>query len=529
MRLLKKMTAFILTSALIVGVFKFSAQAASFSDTGGHWAEKAIEQLVGLGVLSGRGDAANTFDPNGSVTRAEFCVILNRAFKLTAETAINFTDIAPDDPYYQQISRGIAAGYLSGYTEDDTVRPNAKVTRNEAAVMLSKLLKLPPAPGAADKFTDAKDIPSWAKQYVESVAAVNIMGSYPDGTFGPSKNLTRGEICSQVSMAIGYYEAKNNKVYLPVAAAPPIDGDITISADYGKNNVTTINGTVTVTANGITLKNLSIKGDLIIDPSSGKGTIHLINVNVEGKLYIKGDAKSVYLTGNADKVEYSVPKGSFRLSSGNIDTFTLTKEAEGSRVYVANGGVIGYADIGAVSSLRGKGEITKADFKVYGITADKGLVKSYGGPNKPTASPSVSGTDSGGGGSSSSDSGSSSGSGWSDSTYPPSGTIPPSGGNDNPEKPSGSSDRPSGTAAPEREVAYTFDTQPDGWGYVWLIVNIQGLTAYNQSQYTVRYNGQNFEFDTGAGGGFFVLSVPQVDGTNNGPDVFRARLSVSGP
>lgn len=58
---------------------------------------------------------------------------------------------------------------------------------------------------------------------------------------------------------------------------------------YGPSEgVATINGNVTVTSDDVTLKNMVIKGDLIISESVAEGEVFLQNVQVEGTTYVRG-------------------------------------------------------------------------------------------------------------------------------------------------------------------------------------------------------------------------------------------------
>lgn len=58
---------------------------------------------------------------------------------------------------------------------------------------------------------------------------------------------------------------------------------------YGPSEgVSTVNGNVTVTSDDVTLKNMVIKGDLIISESVAEGEVFLQNVKVEGTTYVRG-------------------------------------------------------------------------------------------------------------------------------------------------------------------------------------------------------------------------------------------------
>ena len=74
----KKLFSFLLALALCAGL-SAPALAAGFSDVpAGHYAASAIDDCVAKGIVSGY--ANGTFKPDEPVTRAQFCVMLARAF-----------------------------------------------------------------------------------------------------------------------------------------------------------------------------------------------------------------------------------------------------------------------------------------------------------------------------------------------------------------------------------------------------------------------------------------------------------------
>lgn len=86
--------------------------------------------------------------------------------------------------------------YLIGY-KDDTFRPENNMTREEVAVMFSRLLKNPPAKGAVYNynFTDV-DKDRWSITAISYMSEMGIIKGYPDGTFRPQASITRAEFAS---------------------------------------------------------------------------------------------------------------------------------------------------------------------------------------------------------------------------------------------------------------------------------------------------------------------------------------------
>ncbi|KAB2334397.1 phosphatase PAP2 family protein [Bacillus mesophilum] len=160
------------------------------SDIKGSFAEEQIQSWVDQDLVKGYSDG--TFKPNKSITRAEFMVLVNRAFKYNKEAEINFKDVSSDDWYYKEVSKAIAAGYLDGFP-DQTMKPQDLITRQEVAKIISIINKLEKDEAAAELFKDFSSIPAWSKGYIGSVRAADLMAGYLDGSFKPLNKITRAE------------------------------------------------------------------------------------------------------------------------------------------------------------------------------------------------------------------------------------------------------------------------------------------------------------------------------------------------
>lgn len=176
----KKVGKMTLSMALAAALAFAPAQAfaAPATDISGHWAEKVITQWQEKGLISGYEDG--TFKPDNSVTRAEFVIMLNKALGFTQKGNVTFSDVSANAWYYDAVAIAVEAGYCAGY-EDGTFKPNATITRAEAAVMIAKAKELTANTEAADKFTDASRIPVWAKGSVGAVSAAGFMTGRTDG------------------------------------------------------------------------------------------------------------------------------------------------------------------------------------------------------------------------------------------------------------------------------------------------------------------------------------------------------------
>lgn len=101
-----------------------------------YWANTAISTMAGLGIVQGRSSTA--FDPNASITRAEFAAICARFDTGKSSGTQTFTDIKG---HWAQsyIERAAELGWIKGF-EDGTFRPNDCITRAQAMTMINRVL-----------------------------------------------------------------------------------------------------------------------------------------------------------------------------------------------------------------------------------------------------------------------------------------------------------------------------------------------------------------------------------------------------
>ncbi len=243
-------------------------QDVAFSDVEDHWAAEQILDWSGRGLVAGY--ANGTFGPERGVTRAEFITFVNRAYGLKEKASAAFVDVSSADWFVDEVAKAVAAEYISGY-DDGTMRPNAEISRLEAAVILYRLLRLDSYKSESwiDGFNDADTIADWGRVYVNSAVAEGYFSGYPDGTFKPGRVITRAETVSLLSKAAGtLYNVSG--VYGP--------------AEHNKR----VEGNVTVSVSGVTLKDLTIEGDLFLTAGIGDGDFEADGVVVKGRTIIGG-------------------------------------------------------------------------------------------------------------------------------------------------------------------------------------------------------------------------------------------------
>ena len=170
-----------------------------FTDLAGYeWAQDDINTLVGMGIINGYPD--NTFAPGRQITRAEFTKLFVAAFGTNGNTApINFTDVKPNDWFYDSVKAAYGCGYIQGIS-NDTFAPNDFVTREDMAVMICRYLGINYDKKA--QFADLSDISYYAEEAVYTLAQAGIMNGFEDNSFGPQKSALRAEVSSVIVRAL---------------------------------------------------------------------------------------------------------------------------------------------------------------------------------------------------------------------------------------------------------------------------------------------------------------------------------------
>ena len=111
---------------------------AEFTDVDdGAWYAEAVNALASLGMINGVGDSR--FEPERSITRAEFTAIAMRFAELDTDGENIFSDVGEDDWFYDVVVGSIKYGWINGYS-DGTFRPDETITRAEVATITNRML-----------------------------------------------------------------------------------------------------------------------------------------------------------------------------------------------------------------------------------------------------------------------------------------------------------------------------------------------------------------------------------------------------
>lgn len=108
--------------------------------------------------------------------------------------------------------------YLNGYP-DGSIRPEAGITRAEAAAVIFRLLEDDVRAAALDSVSSYSDVSaeSWYGVPAATLENLGVFTGYPDGTFRPDENITRAEFAALLARFFDY-EAEYAGVFEDVGA-----------------------------------------------------------------------------------------------------------------------------------------------------------------------------------------------------------------------------------------------------------------------------------------------------------------------
>lgn len=122
----------------------------NFWDTQGRWSDTAVTYLCTYGILSGYTDGA--FHPEDAMTRGSFAVMIANSPYVQGRTPTQAVPSFPDleGSYAKDAAQLLCSlGIMSGY-QDGTFRPDAAMTRAEAATVLCNVSGLEIIPANRD-------------------------------------------------------------------------------------------------------------------------------------------------------------------------------------------------------------------------------------------------------------------------------------------------------------------------------------------------------------------------------------------
>lgn len=398
---------------------------AAFSDLAGHWAEKTVREWAGQGLIEGFQDG--TFRPNQALSRIEYVTLVNRLFAFKGAGTKQFTDVAPTAWYALQVQAAAEAGYIEGYG-NGTFRPEQKLSRVEAAVVLSRLVPVIGKDGTSllSEFKDEASIPGYGRDALEAIVEAGYISGLADGTLRPVQPMTRAEAVMMLDRVLKQSTRSADGI---TVSAKVLETGGTWGKAQGNFEVA---GDLTIEAPGTTLRNVTIKGNLTIGKEVGEGDVFLKGVKVLGSTFVNGGGQnSVHIDDSqlatvvVDKADGRVRvviggttiirqldvqseaniespisessgiegitisssgevilSGKFKqvevksdvqltIASGSIEKLTVSEQVKTSTISLAEGASVSSMELHGPANVKGKGTIEKAIVDSQGVVFEK--------------------------------------------------------------------------------------------------------------------------------------------------------------
>ncbi len=263
----RKAVSAILVAAIVLTMFSVNVMAVSakdFVDFPSDWSAEAMTAAVENGLIMGR--TSTEIVPYGILTRAEMAAIINRAFGANKTAPISqYEDVSVGDWFYGEMSKAVKMQTFTGVS-DTQMMPDAYITRQEAFTVVARAMVISSADHSSlDKFVDKSDIADWALDSVSAMVKNGYVNGNEMNEIKPLDYITRAEFAQMMYNMF--------KTYFSTG---------------GFRSGITCDGNVMINTEAVSLTNVTINGDLIIGEGANETQIMLTNVNITGRLLVRG-------------------------------------------------------------------------------------------------------------------------------------------------------------------------------------------------------------------------------------------------
>lgn len=367
-----------------------------------------VLNLLEKGIIKGFPDG--TYKPYNAVTRGQAAKILAQVLELDTINVKNpgFTDVKETDEYYGAIAALAEAGIINGFP-DKTFKQREPLKRSQMAKIIAIGFNLGEEEFTDKRFTDVVANASYAG-YVQALLTNDITKGRTATTFGPFDNVLRGQMASFVvrsenavnfeSKVVNYtddsieltsgvfalpqgleelFNESNKDALIGSVIKYAIKEDeiskvrsieITSSGKSSDSlvvdgNGSTFTGDIKVNGDYITLKNLTIDGNLEIGKDV-ENNFSSNKVTVKGKTVISDKGATNRIAMKLNAFASNGPVASTVAANISGPTFEFTDSNLGN-VSVSRG-------TGVNIGLRGSSKVTGFDFSSdTRLTADDGI------------------------------------------------------------------------------------------------------------------------------------------------------------
>lgn len=414
----KRVAALLLTLAMVLSLAPMAFAADEFPDMPAedNPSYAAVKSAVDNAIMTGENGELNL---EGTILRSTVAKMVVTAFAAKGEADLSgYPDVMDGAWYASWMAKANQMGIMTGTS--GKMNPGNEVTLAEVAAMLCRALGL-----SVDKDATVEGVAAWAAPYIKALVDAEYITA--EDAAKAHEPMTRGafaEVIYKVSGEGNYAKEENAE----------------ITED--------VNGNIVITANGVSLKGITVKGDIIIADGVDAGSVVLDGVKVEGRIVVRGagaeltngttasstvvaattgeatvkaddgsDAGDIAVAGTngmaADKVvidmaepkvtvttatEVAVqnaeggeitlqaPNASLSVESGTVANVTVADGASGVKVDVAEGATIDKVTTNTDLAVTGEGTVTE---KAGSGTVTDGSGNEVAGSDEPVEVPTV--------------------------------------------------------------------------------------------------------------------------------------------
>lgn len=233
----------------------------------GHWSYQYVAKMNLREVVAGYPD--KTFKPDHAVTQLE--AVLMAVRNLEADSQLINIDASRSLPFEvpewaerqskKELLFAIDKGLIVTAEEDfsaDKLANRAWMARLVVR-MIGKDAEAALNASDLSTFTDAVDMPSWSKGYINTAVKYDLISGFPDGTFKPTQIVTRAQTATLLGRSENYLDLTRT-----------IKGKV----------VTINNSNITIDSNG-TINNYAVTNDVLVYANNEPTSINSITVGTQ--------------------------------------------------------------------------------------------------------------------------------------------------------------------------------------------------------------------------------------------------------
>lgn len=363
----KRLFAALLTGALLASLLVLPAGAApsSFSDIGDQATAVNADILRLMGVVSGTG--GNRFDPNGTLTRAQFCTMVVNYLQKGDEakryaTQTIFTDVT--STHWARAYINYAASYTVGASGegspgvrlisgvgDGRFLPNRNITMGEAATILLRAL------GYSGK--DAGAV--WPQGYMDLAASIGLSKGLSAGAYD---SISRAQAAQLFVNALKCKKADGTVYYKSLGGT--VEPGIIILAVNVETDDGSAGGAIRTTHNKNSEAYLPAQGSGNPTALQGRRGDLVLNDKEEIITFVPDDSTAVTITlsGNAQAGYLKASGGKQYTISGDTQVYTAAggegkNYSEAFSTLVSGTKVTMYTDKGKIQAIYATGGATE--------------------------------------------------------------------------------------------------------------------------------------------------------------------------